>query len=255
MTDARTPWTQRLLFSPESAWPIAIARIMIGTVLFAWAVSMMFDMSALLSEDGLVPSELGSRFWRPLELANGRAAWIAVVGLAAVAVPIVVGFRPTWFLIVGFLLLMSLQRRNPMMVNSGDLILRNLVLLLAFTPSGAALSVDRWRRHGRASLRSAPKVAPWGLRLIQLQMMLVYFFAYFSKGGALWKDGSAVSTALRLEDLQRIPDLWSRPEKLHEAIARQLDEDRVQHLLDHLQRMSRNYSEYEKLARGIASAS
>ena len=36
---------------------------------------------------------------------------------------------------------------------------------------------------GRESLWTAPLVAPWGLRLVQLQMVVVYFFAFWSKNG------------------------------------------------------------------------
>ncbi len=51
-------------------------------------------------------------------------------------------------------------------------------------------------------------MAPWGLRIVQLQMVVVYFFAFWSKSGELWQDGTAVSTAFRLQDLQRLPE-WS----------------------------------------------
>ena len=50
-------------------------------------------------------------------------------------------------------------------------------------------------------------VAPWGLRLVQLQVMVVYLFAFWSKSGNEWREGIAVSTALRLRDLQRFGQL------------------------------------------------
>ena len=46
-------------------------------------------------------------------------------------------------------------------------------------------------------------VAPWGLRLIQLQVMVIYFFAFWSKSGDLWREGTAVSTVFRIGDLAR----------------------------------------------------
>jgi len=85
---------------------------------------------------------------------------------------------------------------------------RDLVLLLALTPCGAAMSVDRWLRHGRAALATAPEVAPWGMRPLQLQVVTVYVFAFWTKSGDLWANGTAVSTVLRVDDLQRlsVPD-------------------------------------------------
>ena len=194
---------QRVLFAPVVAWPIAIARVLLGLTCLGWAISMMFDVSPLLSPDGPVPLELASLEWALFELATERSVWIALVVIAVCAISVTVGFKPTPFLLVAFFLLVSVQRRNPLIVNSGDLIMTNLLFLLALSPSSAAFSVDRWRRHGRSSLRTAPLVAPLGMRLIQLQMMVAYFVAFWSKSGALWTEGVAVSTVLRLENLRR----------------------------------------------------
>lgn len=193
-----------LLFAPRSAWPLAVARIVLGVGLLGWAVSMMFEVSTFMSEEGLVSAEFASDNFRWIELDTSTGVWVALIVLASSSVPIIIGWRPTAFLVLAFVLLVAVQRRTPIILNSGDIILRNLTLLLALTPTGAALSFDRWRRFGRDSLRTAPLVAPWGLRLVQLQMMLVYFFAFWGKSGDLWREGTAVSTAFRLTDLQRI---------------------------------------------------
>ena len=193
----------RLLFVPTSAWPLAIARVLLGTAMLTWTVTVMADASTFLAPDGLQPPEFASSRFRWFDLDTTTSVWIALVALLACSVAIVVGVRPTVFLAAAFVLLVSVQRRSPAILNSGDIALRNLTLLLALTPSGAALSVDRWRRHGRDALRSASRIAPWGLRLVQLQMVVIYFMAFWGKSGDLWRDGTAVSTALRLEDLQR----------------------------------------------------
>lgn len=193
----------RALFVPRSAWPLAIARIVLGLGVLGWAVTMMFDVSTLLSPDGLVGTGFAGDRWHWVDLDSTGSVWFALMTLTAAAVMITIGFRPTVFLVVAFVLLVAVQRRAPIILNSGDVILRDLTLLLALTPSGAALSVDRWRRHGRRALRSAPLVAPWGMRLVQLQVVVVYFFAFWGKSGPLWREGTAVSTALRLDDLAR----------------------------------------------------
>jgi hypothetical protein len=194
-----------LLRRRRAAWPLAIMRVAFGLIVFAWTVTLAFDANDLLGSDALVPPRFATQGrWNWFDLDATGDIWVALVVLMIAAVCIVVGWRPTEWLLLTFLVLVAVQRRNPVILNSGDLLLRNFALLLALCPTGAALSVDRWRRFGRDALRTAPLVAPWGLRLIQLQMMLVYFFAFWSKSGGLWRNGTAVSTVFRLDDLTRL---------------------------------------------------
>lgn len=196
--------TDVLLQRRRPAWPLAIMRIMYGFVLLGWTLTMAVDVDDLLGSDALVPSEFAtSGSWRYFALESTGAVWIALLVLVVAAIAIIAGWRPTEWLVLTFILLVAVQRRNPVILNSGDLVLRNFAVLLALVPTGAALSVDRWRRHGRAALRTAPMVAPWGLRLLQLQMMVIYFFAFWSKSGDLWREGTAVSTVFRIGDLSR----------------------------------------------------
>ncbi len=193
----------RIAVSPVSAWPLAIARIILGLTILAWSLTLMPDVSAFYGDAAFVP-ESAANTDTLVQIPNSTGAvWLALILLVVCSVAIVAGYRPTVFLLVAFVLLVAVQRRNPVILNSGDLILRNLTLLLALTPTGAALSIDRWRAHGRDALWTAPLVAPWGLRLVQLQVTLVYLFAFWSKSGELWRNGTAVSTSLRLRDLQR----------------------------------------------------
>jgi hypothetical protein len=194
---------ERLFIAHRPAWPLAFARIIIGFGILGWAISLTFEVSAFLSDDGLVAPEFAETSFRWIPLDSEVSVRLALSALMAVAVAIIVGWRPTIWLFVAFVLLVSIQRRNPFILNSGDVILRNLTLLLAFCPTGAALSVDRVRRHGRAALFTSSLVAPWGIRVVQLQMMVVYLFAVKSKSGEFWSDGSAVSTVFRLTDLHR----------------------------------------------------
>ncbi len=198
---------RRLFIARRSAWPLAIARIIIGLAIFLWSITMLFDVPALLGENAVLPPELASDRFRWITLDTSTEIRLGLVGLTLASLAIIVGWKPTIWLLAAFVLLVAVQRRNPLILNSGDIILRNLTLLLAFTPTGAALSFDRYRRLGRNALSSAGMVAPWGLRLVQLQVMVVYLVAFWSKSGNEWHEGIAVSTALRLQDLQRFGQL------------------------------------------------
>lgn len=198
----------RLFVAPRPAWPLAIARVLIGAAILGWSISLWPDVADLLGEDSLVRPEFASSMWRWIPIESAAEARLALAALVVCAVLIMAGWRPTIWLLVAFVLLVSVQRRSPVILNSGDIILRDLTLLLALTPTGAAMSLDRVRKHGRDAFFTSALVAPWGLRLVQLQMMVVYIFAFWSKSGELWTNGTAVSTVFRLDDLQRfaVPD-------------------------------------------------
>jgi len=198
---------RRLFTDRRPAWPLALARVIIGVTVLLWATTMWFDVTDLLGDDALLPPELASDRFRWIDLDTGTEIRAALAALVVASFAIIVGWKPTIWLLVAFVLLVAVQRRNHLILNSGDIVLRDFTLLLAFTPTGAALSLDRYRRLGRDGLYSAGRVAPWGMRLVQLQVMVVYFFAFWSKGGDEWREGIAVSTALRLQDLQRIGEL------------------------------------------------
>jgi hypothetical protein len=198
---------RRLFTERRPAWPLAIARILIGLTIFVWSVTMLLDVSALLGEHALFPPELASDRFRWITLDTSTEIRLALAALIVASLAIVAGWKPTIWLLLAFVLLVAVQRRNHLILNSGDIILRDLTLLLALTPTGAALSLDRYRRLGRDGMYSAGMVAPWGMRLVQLQVMVVYLFAFWSKGGDEWREGIAVSTALRLQDLQRFGQL------------------------------------------------
>ncbi len=44
MNDAIREFGHRLFIAPRTAWPLAIARVVIGVVLLLWALTMAFDV-------------------------------------------------------------------------------------------------------------------------------------------------------------------------------------------------------------------
>lgn len=207
MTKGIADLGRRMFVDVRPAWPLAIARVVIGVAILLWAATMALDADALLGDGALVSPEFSDGLNRYVPLDSSLTIGLALTGLGLASVAIIIGWRPSISLVVAFALLVAIQRTNTMILNSGDIILRNLTLLLALTPSGAAMSVDRVRRHGRDAFWTSAMVAPWGMRLVQLQMVVVYFFAFWSKSGELWQNGTAVSTAFRLQDLQRFGEL------------------------------------------------
>ena len=182
-------------FAPVDTAPMAALRIACGLLTLGWTVSLLPDAQAFLSDDGLSARAVGGTagWWTlPVDSPYGTCL---LLGLAAVA--LIVGWRTRVASVVVAFLLVVLQRRDVYVLNSGDLLLRELALYVALMPAGETWSLDARRRGTR--LR-----APWALRLLQLQVSLLYLFSVTAKlHGTSWQDGSAVGRALQLEDLQR----------------------------------------------------
>jgi hypothetical protein len=84
-------------------------------------------------------------------------------------------------------------------------VIQIIAFYLALAPAGASLSLDRLRRAPR-SFWEFPARAPWALRLMQIQLSVIYLSSVWEKlHGFTWRNGTAVAYALRLEDLQHFP--------------------------------------------------
>lgn len=184
-------------FAPVDPAPMAALRIACGLLVLGWTLSLLPDAATFLADDGLTagPSDGGTGWW-----TVGSFPPYPVLGvLAAAAVALTLGWRTRVASVVVVMLLVVVQRRDVYVLNSGDLLLRQMAFFVALMPAGEVWSLDA-RRRGTSSWR-----APWALRLLQVQISLVYLFSVVAKlGGAAWQNGTAVGIAVQLEDLQRL---------------------------------------------------
>jgi hypothetical protein len=137
-------------------------------------------------------------FWfRPLP-AN-------TLGLVRMAFGVVaIGWHNRLAAVGVFVLILSFEHRDPWVWNSGDITVRIEALFLALSPSGAALSFDQARSTG--TFWSAQLRPQWPLRLMQLQLSLIYLASALIKmNGSTWPQGTAVSYAPRPQDLALLP--------------------------------------------------
>jgi hypothetical protein len=201
------PFWDRFWFTPTPVSTLAVLRIAFGLIMFAWAVAVAPDVLSFFSSHGVLPEHpaVGAK-WGLLALFGSDIAVVGVIAMLLVSsVCLTLGYRTRIAAALAWIALMSLTRRDPFVFNSGDALLRNIALFIALAPSGDALSLDRWRA-ARASFWTFPKRAPWALRLVQVQISMVYLFTVWAKArGERWFGGTAVSESLRVGDLVRLP--------------------------------------------------
>ena len=205
MKRAWATWEQ-FWFEERSVAPLVLIRIGFGILVLLWALSVLPDARTFFSPDGVLAASPGrAGAWSVLDVWKSDAAATAVVvALAIAAVFVILGLGTRIASLVVFVCFVSLGNRNPFIGNSGDGLLRSMSLYVLLAPAGAAFALDALRR-GRGLLEF-PRREIWALRLMQIQMSLIYLGTVWAKlRGSDWPDGTAVSYAFRLDDLARFP--------------------------------------------------
>ncbi|QWC18344.1 HTTM domain-containing protein [Halorubrum sp. 2020YC2] len=135
---------------------LAAFRVGLGALLIADLLLRSRSLTAFYTDDGVLPLRAFSADYstsHSLYALSGEpwAAALLFALAAAVALALLVGYRTRLAALVSWLLLLSLHARNPMVLNSGDALLRMLLFWSVFLPLGARWSVDAVRRADRAS--------------------------------------------------------------------------------------------------------
>lgn len=203
--DLVSAW-QRFWFEPQETSTLAVFRIAFGLVAFGWTATLGPNLASFYGPHGILPHDIpdGPGAWGVLSSWHGLAAVVVLYVVMLVAsAALTIGLFSRLAAIVLWAGIVSFEHRNFLVSNSGDGLVRNLAFFCALSPSGEALSVDRLRK-ARDRFWEFPARAPWALRLVQLQLSIGYLTAVWDKSGnPLWRNGTAVSYSLRIQDIHR----------------------------------------------------
>ncbi|MFC4543280.1 HTTM domain-containing protein [Halosolutus amylolyticus] len=176
---------------------LAAFRIALGTLLIVDLLRRARKLEDFYTDSGVLPREAlfadySAPYTYSLHAVSGevwaQALLFCVAGVVALA--LLVGYRTRTATIVSWLLLVSLHLRNPMVLNSGDVLLRMLLFWGIFLPLGSRWAVDTCRID-RDALR--PTVVSVGTMAVLLQVLLMYVTNAIHKTQSdLWMSGEAV---------------------------------------------------------------
>lgn len=199
---------RRFWFEPRETSTLALFRIAFGLLATAWTLAFIPNLFDFFGPRGIEPGrpKVYPGEWGIFS-APASPTVVATVFLFLLVgcVALTLGLYTRVAAVIVWVGILSVENANTLIGNSGDGLIRNLAFLLMFAPSGAALSLDRRRKH-RDRFWEFPARAPWALRLVQVQLSIGYLSAVWHKvQSELWREGTAVSYALRLEDISRFP--------------------------------------------------
>ncbi|WP_435009633.1 HTTM domain-containing protein [Tundrisphaera lichenicola] len=197
-------------FTPTSARPLGALRIAFGLVALANLAFCTVDIDYWHSEIGLLRGDESRVVAGPLQpsplqyFQDPTSVRIAFAFTATAAFLLTIGFRARLMSILFYLGMLSIHNRNLLSSSGADVLLMTFAFNLMLCPSGAAYSVDAWLESRRRGTLAEPLITPWGLRLIQIQISLVYMFAAILKtAGNLWMNGSALHYVLGNTEVRR----------------------------------------------------
>ena len=197
-------------FRPISAKPLGLIRILFGMIALYNLALCSVEIDYWYSGNGLLP---GNEAWSvagALQLSilhyyqdpiTVRALFAAT---AVAAFGLMIGWRSRLMSILFYIGMVMINNRNLVTSSGADVLLLVYAFNIMLCPSGAAYSVDAWLESRKRNAPADPLIIPWGFRLIQIQLCLVYTLALVLKlGGNLWLDGSALHYVLNNTEVIR----------------------------------------------------
>lgn len=213
LSPARAPLVSppRAVFSLDRR-ALALFRIGLGVTLALDTLMRWGDLRAHYTNFGVLPmgsavSEFVHELHASLHFASGTLGWQLILFSLTLVLSFAVacGLRTRLSTCGAWLLLVSVQNRNPLLLNGGDVLLRLLFFWAMFLPLGRVWSVDAIGRRVTNGDDAQPQATSplyfgGGSIAYVLQIALVYLSTVALKTGKeWWPDGTASYYALSLD--------------------------------------------------------
>lgn len=202
---------------------LALLRIGIGVTIILDLITRFPDLVAFYTNEGILPvtdffSYTGNIPWVFSFHALSGDQWFQTLLFAVeiiFAFCLVIGWHTRLFTLLSFLFLTSLDNRNTLILNNGDLQLRLILFWAIFLPLGKKYSFDALKNKSASDIFYGPASAAY-----YIQIFCIYFFAGLHKlFSPVWQQGQGLFLALSQEStatpaaaaLRSYPDLLYWP--------------------------------------------
>jgi hypothetical protein len=202
-------------FRPISARPLGVYRIVMGVLTLCFLGFLWVDLDHWLTDAGLMVGDEAR--WIAGPLRPSPLQWVQdpvsvrlfMAATAVVATLFTLGWRTRVMSVLLYLGVLSIHHRNIPTNCGPDNLLVAMLFYLMLAPSGAAYSLDAQRDRRRRRLKgeppAEPMIAPWAVRLLQLQLSLIYLnTAVYKCNGSTWLGGTALHFVLHNPEVGRL---------------------------------------------------
>lgn len=197
---------QRFIHEPVDVRTVAVVRVGYALLMLINVTCWWPDLQQWFSNTGVMPLAASRQSidpwcltifqYLPNDVGTVRAVY-AIFVLQLVA--LLIGWHSRLQAVCCYVWLVSFQHRNSLIFEGEDTLFRIIGFLLIFMPLDTAWSVSA--RRSLANNRQAPMTDGWSVRLLQLEMTMLYFSAAWNKLlGSDWQDGTALYYVTRLDE-------------------------------------------------------
>lgn len=189
-------WTH-FLFQPIDVSQYALLRIGVGSLITLYLISFIPLFSDQFSPQGWLGMQQSldlyhAGSWSILFLTQSQTqSWVFFSVALLSAIAFTIGLLTRVSGIATLISLISFWNRNPMIMDGDDAILRVMLFYLVLSPCGHSLSIDAYFHSRNQQAES------WPLRMIQIQLALVYFVSGWVKfHSPEWLNGTILQYVL-----------------------------------------------------------
>lgn len=189
----------RFFFGPISARPSGAFRIAYGLIIIGYLALMTVEFDYFYTGAGLLQGTEARQAAGPLRFSplqyvdNPTIAHVFLAVTASVAVAFTLGWHTRLMSILLYLGMLSLYHRNVASNGGPDALPMILSFYMMLCPCGAAFSLDALRAARKRGTLAEPLIVPWAVRLLQMQICLIYFQSCVIKSrGESWLNGTTV---------------------------------------------------------------
>jgi hypothetical protein len=204
----------RFWFTPQSPQTLSVMRIAAGSFIFYTMLVWTKNFAGFFLEGGQISETFAVDFHRSVFawshfywISSPRLLWAIHLFALAVAASFTLGWHTRLTSVLTWLLVSSYVHRVPGTLFGLDQVNTLLALYLMIGDAGGAFSLDARRTGSVAPSSVRTNIA---IRLIQLHMCIIYFFAAAGKmQGVSWWDGTALWLALSNYEYQSLDMTWT----------------------------------------------
>jgi hypothetical protein len=207
-------WGQ-FLFGPISGRPLGAFRIVFGLVILMYLGIMTVEFDHWYTGAGLLTSAEAREAAAPLRFSplhytdNPAVARAFLVATMMVAVGFTLGWHTRVMSVLLYLCMLSLYHRNVVANGGPDAVPVIMSFYAMLCPCGVAYSIDAARAARKRGTAAEPLIIPWGVRLLQMQVCLLYFQSCVIKcQGQTWHNGTVVHFVLFLREFRLMNMEW-----------------------------------------------